>query len=72
MVGPYGTKVKGKKNRASWWKMRKIVNGKFYEFTGPLYDQKGKLRVKKGKRMTVKQLYTMNWLVKGVIGSPKG
>jgi hypothetical protein len=28
--------------------------------------------VKKGQRLTVKQLYSMNWLVKGVIGSPKG
>jgi hypothetical protein len=30
------------------------------------------LRVPKGKKMTLKQLYAMNWLVKGVIGSPKG
>jgi len=28
--------------------------------------------VKKGQRLTVKDLYAMNWLVKGVIGSPKG
>jgi basic membrane protein A len=49
-----------------------IVNGSFYEFAGPLYDQSGKLRVKKGQRLTVKDLYAMNWLVKGVIGSAKG
>ena len=58
-------------------KERAIVSGKFYEFTGPLYGQHGKLRVKKGQRMQVlkggtKSLYGMNWLVKGVIGSPKG
>ena len=29
-----------------------IKNGTFYEFTGPLYDQRGKLRVPKGKRLT--------------------
>ena len=52
--------------------MRQIRNGSFYEFAGPLYDQKGKLRVKKGQRLTVQDLYAMNWLVKGVIGSPKG
>ena len=56
---------------------RRIERGSFYEFTGPLYDQKGKLRVKKGVRMNVlkggtNSLYGMNWLVKGVIGSPKG
>ncbi len=47
------------------------------EFTGPLYDQSGKLRVPKGQQMQVlkggtNSLYGMNWLVKGVIGSPKG
>ena len=54
-----------------------IQSGKFYEFTGPLYDQSGKLRVAKGVRMQVlkggtNSLYGMNWLVKGVIGSAKG
>jgi len=46
--------------------------GTFFEFAGPLYDQSGKLRVPKGKSMSVKDLYAMNWLVKGVIGSAKG
>ena len=45
---------------------------RFYEFTGPLYDQSGKLRVAEGKKLTVNDLYSMNWLVKGVIGSPTG
>ena len=58
-------------------KMKAIKNGSFYEFAGPLYDQHGKLRVKKGQRMQVlkggtNSLYGMNWLVRGVIGSPKG
>ena len=51
---------------------KKIENGSFYEFTGPLYDQTGKLRVKPGVKLTVQQLYAMNWLVRGVIGSAKG
>ena len=47
-----------------------IESGKFYEFQGPLYDQKGKLMVAKGKRLKVlSDLYSMQWLVKGVIGS---
>ena len=28
-----------------------MVAGRFYEFAGPLYDQSGKLRVKKGQRL---------------------
>jgi basic membrane protein A and related proteins len=71
-LAPYGPKVTAKTKAAIAKKMKAIKNGTFYEFTGPLYDQKGKLRVPKGKRLTVRQLYAMNWLVKGVIGSPKG
>jgi basic membrane protein A and related proteins len=71
-LAPFGPKVSAKTKRAIAAKMKALKNGSFYEFTGPLYDQNGKLRVKKGQRLTVKQLYSMNWLVKGVIGSPKG
>ena len=57
--------------------MEQIAAGKYYEFTGPLYDQNGKLRVPKGVTMQVltggtNSLYGMNWLVKGVIGSAAG
>jgi basic membrane protein A len=71
-LAPYGPKVSAKTKAAIAKKMKQIKTGKFYEFRGPLYDQKGKLRVPKGKRLTVKDLYSMSWLVKGVIGSPKG
>jgi len=74
MIGlaPYGPKVAAKTKQAIEAKKKALMNGTFYEFTGPLYDQKGKLRVPKGKKLTVKELYAMNWLVKGVIGSAKG
>jgi basic membrane protein A and related proteins len=71
-LAPYGPKVSAKTKQAIAAKKAAIVSGTFYEFAGPLYDQKGKLRIKKGQRMTVKDLYAMNWLVKGVIGSAKG
>jgi basic membrane protein A len=74
MVGlaPYGPGVDAKTKAAIAAKKADLVSGKFYEFTGPLYDQSGKLRVAKGKKLSVKDLYAMNWLVKGVVGSPKG
>src|SRR5256886_7892855 len=74
MIGlaPYGPKVSAKTKAAIARKKQALINGKFYEFAGPLYDQKGKLRVPKGKRLTVKDLYAMNWLVRGGIGSAKG
>lgn len=37
-------------------------------FTGPLYDQHGKLRVPAGSKASDKELLTMRWLIKGVSG----
>jgi len=76
-LAPYGPGVTAKTKQLIAKYEKKIENGSFYEFTGPLYDQSGKLRVKKGVKMQVlkggtNSLYGMNWLVKGVIGSPKG
>lgn len=71
-LAPYGKRVSAKTRAAINAKKRAIIKGTFHEFTGPLYDQQGKLRVPKGKKMTIKELYAMNWLVKGTIGSAKG
>jgi len=76
-LAPFGSDVSAATKAAIAKKEKAIENGSFYEFTGPLYDQSGKLRVPKGTRMQVlnggtNSLYGMNWLVKGVIGSPKG
>jgi basic membrane protein A len=71
-IAPFGPKVSSKTKALIAAKRKAIVDGMFYEFTGPLYDQAGKLRVPKGKKLTVKDLYAMNWLVRGVIGSPTG
>ncbi len=72
LLSPYGPKVSAKTKALIAKKQKEIISGRFYEFQGPLYDQKGKLRVPKGKRMTLPQILTMDWLVKGVEGSPKG
>jgi basic membrane protein A and related proteins len=71
-LASYGPKV-SKTTKAKIAETKaKLLNRTFYEFAGPLYDQQGKLRVKKGQRLSVGDLYAMNWLVRGVIGSAKG
>src|SRR3954470_5208140 len=77
MLAPYGPKVSAATKAKIAAKAKAIENGTFNVFAGPLYDQSGKLRVPKGQTMqTLKggtnSLYGMNWLVKGVIGSPTG
>jgi basic membrane protein A and related proteins len=76
-LAAYGPGVTGATKSLIAAKEKAIEKHSFYEFTGPLYDQSGKLRVAKGTKMQVlkggtNSLYGMNWLVKGVIGSAKG
>ena len=75
-IAPFGKRVSAKTRKAILAKRKALIRGTFYEFAGPIYDQKGKLRIPKGKRPGIcckkTDLYAMNWLVKGVIGSAKG
>lgn len=69
-LAPYGPKVSATTKAAIAKKMAALRSGKFHVFTGPLYDQKGKVKVPAGKTLKVlPDLYSMQWLVKGVIGS---
>src|SRR3954462_11275487 len=71
-IAPFGPSVSAKTKAMIAKRRAEIVSGKFHPLAGPLYDQSGKLRVPKGHVLTVKELYSMNWLVKGVVGSAKG
>jgi basic membrane lipoprotein Med (substrate-binding protein (PBP1-ABC) superfamily) len=76
-LAPFGPKVSASTKAKIAAKMQAMKSGSFNVFSGPLYDQSGKLRVPKGQTMKVLEggtnsLYGMNWLVKGVIGSPTG
>src|SRR3954451_6933968 len=71
-LAPFGPKVSKATKAAIAKKKRAIVKGTYYEFAGPLHDQSGKLRVPAGKKMSVQDLYAMDWLVKGIDGSAKG
>jgi basic membrane protein A len=69
-LAPYGPSVTAKTKAAIAAKLAALKSGKFNVFQGPLYDQGGKLMVKAGQRLKVlPDLYSMQWLVKGVLGS---
>lgn len=71
-LAPFGPKVSAATKAAIAKKKAGLVNGTFYEFAGPLKDQGGKVRIPAGKKMSVNDLYAMDWLVQGVVGSAKG
>jgi basic membrane protein A and related proteins len=70
-LAPFGPKVTARTKRAIARKKAALIDNTFEVFSGPLYDQQGELRVPVGKRLTIKELYAMNWLVSGVIGSAR-
>jgi basic membrane lipoprotein Med (substrate-binding protein (PBP1-ABC) superfamily) len=72
LLAPYGKGVSAATKTLIASEKAKIVSGKWNEFSGPIYDQKGKLRIKAGSRASHADLMSMDYLVKGVIGSPKG
>ena len=47
-----------------------LANGK-HVFEGPLYDQKGTLRVKEGEVPSDGDLWGMDWLLQGIVGTTK-
>ena len=71
-LAPFGGNVSKKTKALIAHQESLIKSGKWNEFTGPIYDQAGKLRIKPGQRPSFNDLYSMSYLVKGVIGSPKG
>ena len=50
-------------------KRQDIIDGKLDPFSGPVYDQSGNLKVKQGEKLSDSDLLSINWFVKGVVGS---
>jgi basic membrane lipoprotein Med (substrate-binding protein (PBP1-ABC) superfamily) len=71
-LAPYGKLVSAKTKKLIAQQEALIKSGKWNEFSGPIYDQSGKVRIAKGHRPSFNDLYSMNYLVKGVVGSAKG
>jgi basic membrane protein A len=71
-LAPFGPKVSQETKDLIAKRQQEIIDGEFYELTGPLVDQDGTERVPEGVKMTLEEILAMDWFVKGVVGSPKG
>jgi basic membrane protein A len=71
-LAPFGKSVSADTQAQIAAKQNALKNGTFYEFAGPLKDQTGAVKVQAGQKLTVSDLYAINWFVQGVIGSPTG
>ena len=68
-IAPFGKSVDAATQAAINAKKAALTAGTFYEFTGPLKDQSGAVKVPAGTKMSLGDILSMNWLVQGVIGS---
>jgi basic membrane protein A len=73
-LAPFGPQVPAAAKAAATKTLRGFVTGQLKSpFKGPVYDQSGKLRVRKGEQPPIggKLEYSINWLAKGMIGRTK-
>ncbi len=68
-LGKFGTDVPKKVIEYVKKREQQIKDGTFKVFTGPIYDNKGKLRAKKGEELSDKAKLSLQWFVKGVVGN---
>jgi simple sugar transport system substrate-binding protein/basic membrane protein A len=68
LLAPFGPSVTAA-TKAQIATVKKSILKGWSPFTGPIYDQKGKLKLAKGKVATAGQLAGLSYLVKGVVGS---
>ncbi len=68
-LGKFGDTVPEKVKAYVLKKEKEIKEGKFKIFEGPIYNQHGKLMVKKGQELPDKDKLSLQWFVKGVVGS---
>jgi basic membrane protein A len=67
-LAPFGPAVPEDVRKMVNAEKARIVSGEWDVFTGPIKDQSGKERVKKGEKMSDDDIWSMSWFVEGVLG----
>jgi basic membrane protein A len=71
-MAPWGKGVSGSTQSAIQAEMARLKAKPQAEFTGPIKDQSGAVKVPAGQQASLDELLSIDWLVQGVDGSPKG
>jgi len=70
-IAPFGPRVPQKVKDMVAEKEAAIEAGTLVVFMGPITDQDGTVRIAKGEVLAPADMSTVDWFVKGVVGSPK-
>lgn len=68
-LAPFGNKVPDDVKQLVEEAKARIISGELDVFTGPISDNKGNVVVQDGQKLTLEEVLSMNWLVKGVEGT---
>jgi basic membrane protein A len=72
VLAPFGSRVDAATQTKINAKLAELKAKPDSEFTGPIKDQAGTLKVKAGETQSLGDLLSIDWFVQGVVGSPKG
>ena len=70
-IAPFGPKVPQDVQDLVAQTKADLESGKVVVFKGPLQDQNGNVKVAAGQVLTDDAMSSVDWFVKGVVGSPK-
>jgi basic membrane protein A and related proteins len=70
-MAPYGPKVPQEVKDAVEQARADVEAGTKVVFAGPIVDQDGNVKVAEGEELTADLMGSVDWFVKGVVGSPK-
>jgi len=70
-MAPFGKRVPQNVQDLVMQKKAEVEAGTLVVFTGPIVDQDGTVRVPAGEVLTADNMSYVDWLVQGVVGSPK-
>jgi basic membrane lipoprotein Med (substrate-binding protein (PBP1-ABC) superfamily) len=70
-MAPFGPKVPQEVQDLVMQKKADVEAGTIVVFKGPIVDQDGTVRVAEGETLSADAMGSVDWFVKGVVGSPK-
>ena len=68
-LAPFGPMVPQEVRDKVLAKKEEIKSGQTDVFVGPVFDQKGEVRIPEGSRATEEEMLSMDWFVRGVVGT---
>jgi basic membrane lipoprotein Med (substrate-binding protein (PBP1-ABC) superfamily) len=68
-LAPFGKNVPAEVQEEVLAIQATLLDGSFFPFEGPIYDQNGEIKIAEGERPSVEELEAADYLIQGVVGT---